>query len=172
MNEFNIENWKKEFNYIPLGVRINNPGCLRYSSSRWNGLKDNYKSYCAFVDYQSGVRALTLVLMKYLYKYNLFDISNMMTKYAPADDGNFPYVYSNFIVSMCGLRKIDRNIKLIRVQLPMVIYSITCMENGSEYIKLSRQESYRRFLFDEVRKYIDEYLDQVVYPAKGKIEVL
>lgn len=168
-----IENFKKQFSYIPLGVRLNNIGCIRYSdSNNWNGQQGNYKGYCNFVDFQSGVRALVFILMKYLNKYHLFDVRHMMQRYAPCEDNNSPYLYAHFISSMSGLEKLSNNIGLIRVQIPMIVYYISCMENGSEYIKLSMSVEYRTYLFELVRMYIDEYLEQVVYPIKGKVTKL
>lgn len=170
---FNVEDWKKGFTYLPLGLRTNNPGCLRHNPrNRWNGLKGSYKSYCTFVDFASGIRALVSVLMTYIYKYRLFDVLHILQRYAPYNDGNNPHVYSSYVQKLAGFAKLNKNIKLLRVQLPLLVYGITCMENGSEYLMQSNNEEYRKYLFDLVRYYIDEYLEQVVYPSKGKVDEL
>ena len=37
---FNIDIFKKSFDFLPLGLRINNPGCIRYVAKyQWNGQK-------------------------------------------------------------------------------------------------------------------------------------
>lgn len=172
MSTFNIDNWKREFDFLPLGIRCNNLGCIRYTDNMWNGLKDNYHGFCRFTDFKYGVRALTFLLMRYLYKYRLFDIRSMIARYAPSSDGNFPYIYSDIVTKVCAVSKLDTNIALLRIQLPLVVHAIAQIENGEQYIKSANNEDYRTYLFNLVREYIDEYLNQVVYPAKGKIQNL
>lgn len=171
--EYSIDLFKKSFDFLPLGLKINNIGCIRYmSKNQWNGQKGSYRGFAKFETFEYGVRALTLLLMRYLYKYRLFDIQYLIERYAPYKDGNFPKVYSKTIQDISGLTKVSDDIKLLKIELPLLVYAISIVENGSEYRLRTMDEPYCNYLFSLVSKYVEEYLSQVVYPSVGKVEKL
>ena len=165
---FNIDIFKKSFDFLPLGLRINNPGCIRYVAKyQWNGQKGSYRGFASFETFEAGVRAATILLMGYLYKYRLFKVDEIIERYAPYQDGNFPRLYADRIEKISGLRKVSNNIKLLKIELPLVICAIFSVENGSEYTYRTRDKEFCDYIISLIDKYIDEYLNQVVYPSRG-----
>lgn len=79
-----------------LGIRNCNPGNIR-SGSNWKGLVGNEKGFCRFVNMEHGVRALLIVLRTYHYKYHLNTISEMISRFAPIEDGNDTSAYIRFV---------------------------------------------------------------------------
>lgn len=171
--DFKIDLFKKSFDFLPIGLRVNNPGCIRYSASNcWKGQQGSYRGFCRFESFEYGVRAITLLLCRYMHKYRLFDVESMMERYAPYRDGNFPRVYADTIAKLCGVRSINKDIRLMKIELPLVIFSIFKVENGSEYSNRSYDKEYCNYLLGLISKYIDEYLEGVVYPGYGKVTEL
>lgn len=171
--DYNVDLFKGSFDFMPLGLRINNIGCIRYvSANQWNGQNGSYHGFARFNTFECGVRALTLLLMRYLYKYRLFEVDRMIERYAPYKDGNFPKVYARTVTQMSGLDKISNDIKLIRIELPLIVYAISVVENGTEYRMRSLDTPFCDYLFSLVVKYVDEYCNQVIFPSHGKIAEL
>ena len=81
------------------GVRNNNYGNLRHGS-KWLGLTPiQYdKSFCQFSDPVYGLRALIITLRTYFNKYRLNTVTKIITRYAPASDGNATDKYINTVV--------------------------------------------------------------------------
>lgn len=171
--DFNVDLFKKSFDFLPLGLRINNPGCIRYVvSNKWNGQKGSYRGYAKFESFECGVRALTMLLMRYIYKYRMFDVFDIMLRYAPSQDGNFPNVYADVIKNICGLTKLSNHIRLLRLELPLIVYCIACVENGSEFRNRAMNypdDEFCMYLNSLVITYFDEYCEQVIYPSIGKV---
>ena len=174
--DFNVDLFKKSFDFLPLGLRINNIGCIRYvARNQWNGQKGSYRGYARFESLEYGVRALTILLMGYIYKYRLFDVFDIILRYAPSHDGNFPNVYADIIRNISGLTKLSNDIRILRLELPLIVYCIACVENGSEFRNRAMnypEDEFRMYLNSLVIKYFDEYCNQVIYPSTGKVDKL
>lgn len=168
---FDVNAFKAAFSFQPVGVRTNNLGCLRYNSrNRWHGQLGDYKGYCKFDDMENGVRACVHVLMRYLFQYRLFSITDIISRYAPLTDGNSTNQYSFIVSKLCGLTTLNSEIELLRIELPLVISSIFKVENGAEYIRLANLYNFHEeFVCSIVDKYFNQFLDNVVYPIKGKV---
>lgn len=165
-----IDKFKNGFKKLSLGLRLNNPGCLRVSSVQWNGKIGSKNGFCQFSKFEYGVRALSLVLCKYIFKYHLFRVSEICLRYAPQSDGNSPEVYSNFVSKKLGFAKLSLNIPTLRIQFPLLVYCFMCMELGKEFEIKSREERlFIHDLFSLIDTYFDEYLNSVYYPAYGKV---
>lgn len=169
-----FEQFKRQFKNLPLGLRINNVGCVKYFSYNfWRGQIGNYRGFARFSSFEFGIRAMTIVLMRYIYKYRIFDVKTIIETYAPAIDGNRTIDYVNYVIKNSGFGIVPIEIDKLKVVLPCVIYQMTCVENGPEYRRLAFDtDGYIVTFTVLVRKYIDEYLNEVVYPVHGKKETI
>jgi hypothetical protein len=69
----------------PRGIRNNNPGNIRLSSSRWQGQK-KFQFDPAFVEFEDpvfGLRALMRLLLTYYIRYRLDTVESIVNRYAP-----------------------------------------------------------------------------------------
>lgn len=74
----------------PRGIRNFNPGNLRKSSDKWQGLAKNQND-SAFFTYQSmayGVRAAAITLINYQDKYGLATVQGIIDRWAPPVENN------------------------------------------------------------------------------------
>jgi hypothetical protein len=82
----------------PRGIRNNNPGNIRTSSSNWKG-KIVPSQDSAFEQFESmpfGIRALALLLITYNIKYNLQSLEEILSRYAPKSE-NDTQAYVNYL---------------------------------------------------------------------------
>lgn len=167
-----FEQFKKQFNFVPLGLKLNNIGCIRYNSTnKWIGQLENYRGFVKFYKFENGLRAFTFILMSYIYKYRLFDVFDIIERYSPYNDGNNPIDYAKYVIEKSGFSKIPMEIVKLRVVLPCVMFQMSCVENGNIY----REQAFKfhgfvKYFSSLVSQYIDEYLNNVVYPVHGKTE--
>lgn len=90
------------------GIVNNNPANIRKSSSHWKGLvkasptgRVDYR-FCQFESMEYGIRALLALLRTYYIKYRLRDVKSIISRFAPASDGNNTREYINSVcASMC-----------------------------------------------------------------------
>lgn len=94
------------------GIINNNPANIRRSSSRWKGLVKASPSgrvdtqFCQFESMEYGVRALLALLRTYYLKYRLRDVKSIISRFAPASDGNNTREYIN---SVCASMYVSEN---------------------------------------------------------------
>ena len=76
------------------GQRNHNPCNVRHGS-KWKGLscKQGDKDFCQFISDYYGVRAAMIVLNTYVTKYKLHTIRDIISRWAPAKDGNHTEAY-------------------------------------------------------------------------------
>ena len=87
------------------GVRNNNPFNIRYSKiNRWKGLAGSDGSFCVFEDMKYGIRAGGVLLRNYLKNGNN-TIEKIITKFAPAADGNNTAEYIKHVAQMSGINQ-------------------------------------------------------------------
>lgn len=91
----------------PRGLRLNNPGNLNKTApgvKRWDGEIDSPDSrFANFLAIEYGYRAMAKLLYNYVTKFGADTIREITHKYAPADDGNNPASYANFISKNTGI---------------------------------------------------------------------
>lgn len=87
-----------------LGMRINNPGCIRYvSTNKWKGQIGSQKGFAQFSELRFGIRALIKVLRAHKKKLGIsFTVSSLITRYAPPNDNNDTCAYIDYIVDFTG----------------------------------------------------------------------
>lgn len=74
---------------LPRGIRNNNPGNIRLSSEQWQGLDPEQTdvSFFQFLTPTYGVRAMAKILKNYA-SYGLTSISQIINRWAPANENN------------------------------------------------------------------------------------
>lgn len=74
------------------GVRNNNFGNICRSFPAWKGElrvgDDLDHRFCVFSDWKYGIRALYLLLCKYIRDYKLVTVADIIERYAPASENN------------------------------------------------------------------------------------
>lgn len=92
------------------GIRNNNPGNIRHSTAKWDGLtKDQTDSeFCTFTDMKYGCRALMKLLHTYVTSNKLNTIRSIITRYAPSNENNT----NAYIKSVCKTMNVNPDEKL------------------------------------------------------------
>jgi len=74
----------------PRGIRNNNPGNIRRSADKWQGLAAEQpdKEFFVFQDMPYGIRAMARLLINYQDKKGLNSIAEIISTYAPAKENN------------------------------------------------------------------------------------
>ena len=88
---------------IPLGIRLNNPGCVFKSATKWRGEVDSpHPDLCQFDTPDHGIRAVGIILRTYQKKYKIRTIRQAITRYAPPATNNT----TAYIADVCERTKI------------------------------------------------------------------
>jgi len=72
-------------NTLPRGIRNNNPGNLRRSGDKWQGLapQQTDREFFVYIDAVYGIRALARTLITYQDKYGLNTVNGIISRWAP-----------------------------------------------------------------------------------------
>lgn len=72
------------------GIRNNNPGNIRHSKSKWQGLAADQpdKSFVKFTDPVYGIRAIARLLIKYQDDHDLDTVKGLIDRWAPPVENN------------------------------------------------------------------------------------
>lgn len=63
---------------------LNNPANIRYSkSNHWVGESDPDNGFCTFKELQFGLRALMVLLKRYINSYHLRSVGSIIKRFAP-----------------------------------------------------------------------------------------
>lgn len=75
---------------LPRGVRANNIGNIRKTSTVWQGETTNEyeKSFEVFKKPEDGLRALMIVLLNYHRKYHLDTVQSIINRWAPPHEND------------------------------------------------------------------------------------
>lgn len=117
----------------PRGIRNNNPGNIRHSKSKWQGMADvqGDSEFVTFVSPEYGIRAICRVLLTY-QKRGIDTVGEIVRTYAPPSENNT----SAYIRSVCksGGFLPDEVLDLddVSVMLPLV-KAIVKHETGTTY---------------------------------------
>lgn len=116
---------------LPRGLRNNNPGNLRHSGMRWQGLKAEQtdKEFCQFTTIVWGYRALAKTLLTYQRKYGLRTVTAIICRWAPQTE-NDTESYIRAVCRITGFKPMERlNLEKAGV-LKAVAGAISQHENG------------------------------------------
>jgi len=86
------------------GLRNNNPGNIRRSSTQWEGLSKSQTDpeFFQFVTPEYGIRAMVKILKTYEYSYGLKTIRKVISRWAPPSE-NDTESYVNSVASSVGI---------------------------------------------------------------------
>ena len=75
---------------MPRGLRNNNPGNLRLSKDKWQGLRaaQTDKEFFQFVSMEYGYRALMRTLQNYRKLHRCHTVADFITRWAPHTENN------------------------------------------------------------------------------------
>lgn len=74
----------------PRGLRNCNPGNIRITKDKWQGLREvqTDKSFFQFTEMKWGYRALLRTLQNYRKRHNCITIADMISRWAPSTENN------------------------------------------------------------------------------------
>lgn len=142
-------------NTLARGLRNNNPGNIRVSSSAWYG-KIPYtnnkdwsgtpanvvRSFEQFNELRYGLRALMVLLNNYYFKNGLKTVRSIITKYAPAFE-NHTEAYINSVIDSVGSNAIPELTEDILIKLAKAIVKV---ENGNSFTSYVTDADYKEAL--------------------------
>jgi hypothetical protein len=72
------------------GIRNNNPGNIRLSNTKWQGLAENQtdSEFLQFVDMEHGIRAMVMILRTYYTTRRLNTVSEIISRWAPPSEND------------------------------------------------------------------------------------
>ncbi|HID7483182.1 TPA: structural protein [Morganella morganii] len=124
------------------GIRNNNPGNIRHSSSKWQGLAVTQpdSKFCAFISAEFGIRALMKLLQTYS-KYQgkpgigcgkIDTVEEIIERWAPSGDNNHTENYIKRVCKETGFGRHDcLNLYDKDTSLAMA-KAIVAVENGQQ----------------------------------------
>ena len=119
---------------LPRGLRMNNPGNIRISATKWNGevIPSADKSFKQFESMPYGYRAMLKLIRNYRILYELDTIRKIISRLAPPNENNTD-AYVNFVSKYTGYQP-DTVINVYkREQMVIIAAAITLQENGHDY---------------------------------------
>jgi hypothetical protein len=113
------------------GLRNNNPGNLRISKDKWQGLREvqEDKDFFQFKTIEYGYRALMRTLQNYRKRHNCITIGDFIKRWAPPVENNT----NAYIISVCKDLQVTREyVPDIMDKATMCAFAaaISKMENG------------------------------------------
>ena len=119
---------------LPRGLRLNNPGNIRISTTKWQGeiIPSADKSFKQFESMSCGYRAMLKLIRNYRILYELDTIRKIVSRWAPPNE-NKTNAYINFVSKYTGYQP-DTVISVYkREQMIIIAAAITLQENGHDY---------------------------------------
>lgn len=115
------------------GLINNNPGNIRKSDSKWQGLADeqNDPDFCIFKSADWGIRALAILLIKYYDIDNIDTITGIINKWAPSSENDV----TAYISDVCkkAIFTADKKLNLHEYSdICPLVKAIIWHENGSQ----------------------------------------
>lgn len=111
------------------GLRNNNPGNIRKSADKWQGLAplQDDPAFFKFTEPKWGVRAIGKILLNYEKRYSLRTVRDLISRWAPPVE-NLTESYVNTVARALSVQP-DATID-VRASLPALASAIIRHENG------------------------------------------
>lgn len=117
------------------GIRNNNPGNIRRSIDKWQGLADpDHQTDPDFFIFQTpiyGIRAIARILITYQDKYGLQGVKGIIKRWAPPSENNTD-AYIAAVVKNTGMGDYDGIDMHKYADLKMLVKAIILQENGQQ----------------------------------------
>ena len=122
---------------MPLGVRNNNPGNIRHSTSPWRGkvAGGGYKGFEVFTEERWGLRAMLIILRNYMTRYHLQTVPEIIHKYAPPSENATDRYVESVLRRTCFGR--EEQLKPTEEHLTRLAHAMIIVEIGRE-VPMSR----------------------------------
>ena len=122
-----------EENYLPRGLRNNNPGNIRINGDLFQGevRPSRDKSFKQFETMAYGYRAVFRILSNYRKNYGLDTIRKMIGRWAPENE-NDTEVYIKAVSNYAGIPADDPVDLHDREQMTRIVAGMSKVENGRE----------------------------------------
>lgn len=119
------------------GVRNNNPGNIRHSGTRWQGMsaEQTDPAFVQFITPEYGIRALSKLLDTYSNIYGLRTVRGIISRYAPASE-NDTAAYANAVARALGVSP-DAQID-VQARKAELVQAIIKHENGAQPYSLAQ----------------------------------
>ncbi len=116
---------------LPRGIRNNNPGNIRLSSTKWQGQKPLQQdaSFVEFIEPVYGLRALMKLLITYYAKFQLDTVESIINRYAPPHE-NATDAYIHAVAKALKVGRCEKINVLGKKTLITLAKAITRHENG------------------------------------------
>jgi len=116
---------------LPRGIRNNNPGNIRLTGDRWQGMAATQTdgAFVQFTHPKYGFRAMTRVLRNY-QRQGINTVDSIISRWAPSNE-NHTAAYVKFVSNYTGIAP-TAEVNLSLSILPL-IKAITIYENGQDY---------------------------------------
>lgn len=128
---------------LPRGLRNNNPGNIRLSKDKWQGLSKEQtdKAFFQFVSMEYGYRALIRILQNYRNKNGSKTIADFINRWAPTNENNT----SSYIRSVCTYMQVPTSfVPDVTDKTTMVLLAeaISQHENGVKAVRLQVEKGW------------------------------
>lgn len=116
---------------LPRGIRNNNPGNIRRTNDRWQGMEESQTDpeFVQFRHPRYGFRAMARILQNY-QRRGLTTLRDLISIWAP-DTENHTENYITFVANTLKLSP-DSDIDLEQY-LPSLLQAISTFENGQQF---------------------------------------
>lgn len=139
----------KEWKAMPRGMRNNNPLNIRRGKKPWVGeqpyirvvdntgtmeqeLKYYDRTFCQFACLTQGFRAAFILLKKYIVKYDLKNIEEIIKRWAPENENN-----TKHYIDMVATRALIGRKELLdfydKMQMVNIVNAMTMVECGAKW---------------------------------------
>lgn len=130
------------------GLRNNNPGNIRLSSTRYQGEVDSTDS--AFEQFKTmahGYRAMFVLLYTYQKKHHLHTIAEMITRYAPPEE-NDTKAYINAVSEWSGVPSTCHITATNGDVMIPIVAAMSRVENVTEAVMGDVEKGWELFIAD------------------------
>jgi len=112
----------------PRGIRNNNPGNIRQSGTKWEGMSaaQTDSEFVQFVSPQYGIRAMAVILKNYRDRYGLNTVGEIINRWAPPHE-NDTAAYIETVARLSGLGNAQ---PVTTREYPRLIAAMIEVENG------------------------------------------
>ena len=118
------------------GIRNNNPGNIRHSATRWQGMatQQTDSSFVQFTSAEYGIRALSKLIDTYANNYGLRTVRGIIGRYAPSAENNT----GAYVASVSGALGVGPDQVIdVAAQKQQLIQAIIKHENGIQPYSLA-----------------------------------
>ena len=147
-------------NFVPRGIRNNNPLNIRKNGIKWKGQVNHKDAFCVFMEPKWGWRAALIIICRSYRKRGLTTVWKVIHSWAPPEENETEY-YSKFVAfrSDVGLDTPLPSIYNNPGLYFKLLKNMAIMENGEKHVTME--------VLDALKGAIKAYLEE--FPENNKI---